>query len=665
MRRVKSITGRFRQTGKTTPPFISMLLLLIVATTAVAAFPAQTAQAVPQDNRNLYNGTLESAAPTSYNYWAKTYGMSGNEAANSFQNTTDGGYILSGNTYPSGAGLTDAWILKFNSSGAAEWQKTYGGTKTDVPESIQQASDGGYIVAGYTQSFGAGDADFWVLKLDSTGSVTWQKTFGGSLGDYPQSVETTPDGGCIVAGSTNSFDTVNVDAWLLKLNSSGSVEWQKTYGGDNGDSAQCIQKTSDGGYIMAGDTASFGSAVVDFWLVKLNSTGSITWQKTYGGNSWDIASSVEQTLDDGYIVAGYTESFGAADYDYWVLKVNSTGSVEWQKLYPGVGDYLDWSYCVRQTSDSGYIVTGFTASFGVGSGDVWVLKLNSTGSVEWQKTYGGRIADYASSILQTPDGGYIFAGDTYSFGAGGGDVWVVKLGAEGEIVWDVNSGASTHTTSVIPLDTDATVSTTSAAPMNSTATVQITQVIPQDTNATMKTLAPDITPPAPIANLATSSPTNDSVTLRWTAPGDDGASGNATGYVVKYSTSGPITDANWSSATTYTQSWIPAKNGTAETRVVTGLTPATKHWFAVAAYDEIPNNSSVSNSPSGTTKTTANGGGDGNGGDGNGAGTGQEILIIILVVGVAIATVAILVAAMLTNRKENVRVGTSPGIQGG
>ncbi|GAG49523.1 unnamed protein product, partial [marine sediment metagenome] len=227
------------------------------------------------------------------------------------QQTSDGGYIVAGYT---GEYI---WVLKLSSDGDIEWQRTYGGRDSDVANSIQQTSDGGYIVAGYTASFGAGHYDIWVLKLSSDGDIEWQRTYGGRDSDRSYSIQQTSDGGYIVAGYTDSFGARNI--WVLKLSSDGDIEWQRIYGGRDSDKSYSIQQTSDGGYIVAGDTDSFGRGGNNIWVLKLSSDGDIEWQRTYGDGSFDIAYSIKQTSDGGYIVAGRTSSFGAGHYDIWVL----------------------------------------------------------------------------------------------------------------------------------------------------------------------------------------------------------------------------------------------------------------------------------------------------------------------------------------------------------
>jgi hypothetical protein len=265
----------------------------------------------------------------SASYWAKAYGGNNWDQAfstNSVQQTSDGGYVVAGNTESFGAGGSDSWVLKLNASGNVSWQKSYGGIFPDSAESIQLTSDGGYIVFGETYSFGTGNGDFWVFKLDASGNVLWQKTYGGSLFNVARSIQQTSDNGYIVAGMTESFGAGSGDAWVLKLDTNGNVQWQKTYGGSNFDGA-AIQQTSDGGYIMVGRTDSFGAGSDDVWVLKLNTNGNVQWQKTYGGSGSEITPSIRQTSDGGYIVAGYTISFGAGNQDVLVLKLDSNGDI--------------------------------------------------------------------------------------------------------------------------------------------------------------------------------------------------------------------------------------------------------------------------------------------------------------------------------------------------
>ena len=357
----------------------------------------------------------------------KTFGGSYDDCARSVKQTTDGGYIVAGYTRSFGADY-DAYILKLNSDGSLAWQETLGGNYVDYAYSIQQTTDGGYIVAGGTTTFGFGYVDAYVLKLNSDGNLAWQKTFGGYGEDQAYSIQQTTDSGYIVAGYTRSFGAGGYDVYILKLNSDGNLEWQKTFGGEGEDQAYSIQETTDGGYIVAGYTNSFGAGGYDVYVLKLNSDGSLAWQKTFGGNNEDYAYSIQQTTDGGYIVAGYTWSFGAGyNADVYVLKLNSDGSLAWQKRFGGSGD--DQAYSIQETTDGGHIIAGSTGS------DIYILKLDSNENLAWQKTFGGSDWDYAYSIQQTTDGGYIVAGNTYSFGNVSyySDVYILKLDSNGEL----------------------------------------------------------------------------------------------------------------------------------------------------------------------------------------------------------------------------------------
>jgi len=405
--------------------------------------------------------TLELPPDISFN---KTFGGSNWDQAYSIQQTEDGGYIVAGYTssndgYVSGNhGSYDAWIVKLNDNGELQWQKCLGGSDDDYAQSIQQTEDGGYIVAGTTESNDGdvsgnhGNYDSWIVKLDETGNIQWQRCLGGSSSDYAQSIQQTNDGGYIVAGYTTSNDGDvsgnhgSCDYWIVKLNSSGNIVWQKCLGGSKSDCAQSIQQTNDGGYIVAGYTTSNNGDVSgnhhynykDYWIVKLDGLLNIQWQKCLGGSDDDEAYSIQQTFDGGYIIAGFTESNDGdvsgnhAKYknDYWVVKLNETGNIQWQKCLGGSEN--DYAQGIQQTNDGGYIVAGQTSSndgdvFGNHGGyDYWIVKLDETGNIQWHKCLGGSSGDCAQSIQQTSDGGYIVAGYTSYVS----QIRIVKLEAE-------------------------------------------------------------------------------------------------------------------------------------------------------------------------------------------------------------------------------------------
>jgi hypothetical protein len=363
--------------------------------------------------------------------FARTYGGMSDDRAFSVQQTSDGGYIVAGSTYSFGAGDYDIFLIKTDANGNIQWAKTYGGTDGDIAWSVQQTLDGGYIVAGWTNSFGAGGVDVFLIKTDANGNIQWAKTYGGTGYDLAYSVQQTSDGGYIAASWTDSFGAGIWDIFLIKTDANGNIQWAKTYGGTGEDLVSSVQQTSDGGYILAGWTTSFGAGSSDFFLIKTDANGNLQWAKTYGGISHDAAYSVQQTSDGGYIVAGYTFSFGAGNYDFFLIKTDANGNIIWAKTYGEAG--YDLAYSVQQTSDGGYIVAGYTYSFGTGSFDFLLIKTDASGNVQWAKTYGGTGDDGALSVQQTSDGGYIVAGYTSYFSAGAVDIFLVKTDANGNI----------------------------------------------------------------------------------------------------------------------------------------------------------------------------------------------------------------------------------------
>jgi len=422
---------------------------------------------------------FDPSGASDFTTWAFSAGGSDDERGRCIRQTADGGYVVTGDTQTYGAGSNDFWVIKCDSAGGIQWQKTYGGSADDGGQCIQQTSDGGYVVAGHTYSYGTGGCDMWVLKLDSAGTISWQKTYGGSSTDYCTSIRQTTDGGYIAAGYTASYGSGMTDLWILKLGSLGNTMWQKAYGGNNLDIANNINQTTDGGYIVTGYTKSYGAGNDDFWVIKLDSVGTIIWQKTYGGSYTDRGKSVQQTSDGGYVVAGYTSSYGAGSYDLWILKLDVSGKISWQKTYGGSSH--DYCSSIQQTTDGGYIVIGDTHSYGAGEHDLWLLKLDASGSISCQKTFGGSSDDISYSVCQSSDGGYIVSGRTESFSAGDDDLWILKLESSGDIL---GCGTSVSTdTAISPANSTCIPAYTLISPVSVSATVTTTYVSGIDSDA--------------------------------------------------------------------------------------------------------------------------------------------------------------------------------------
>ena len=355
--------------------------------------------------------------------WTKTIGGINGDQGNFAQQTTDGGYIIIANTTSFGAGANDIWLIKTDDSGDTSWTKTFGAGGNDGGNYVQQTTDGGYIIAGQNASFGP--VDGWLLKTDSSGDTLWTKFFGGGGFDYINCVQQTSNGGYIIAGRTNSFGASSYDAWLLKTDSSGDTLWTKTFGGSANEYGSSVDTTSDGGYVIAGITSSFGAGHNDVWLIRTDGDGDTLWTKAYGGSNDEWALSVQETSDGGFVVTGTTDSFGAGLNDIWLIKTDGSGDTLWTKTYGGM--MYDWGTSVQQTTDGGYIIAGYTDSFGAGNDDMLLIRTDNSGNTLWMKTLGGGTNDRGSSVQQTADGGYIVAGLTGSSGAGGLDVWLIKI----------------------------------------------------------------------------------------------------------------------------------------------------------------------------------------------------------------------------------------------
>jgi len=367
-----------------------------------------------------------------------TFGGTEGDIGYSVQQSSDGGYIIVGATYSYGAGNSDVWLIKTDSDGNELWEKTFGSSAQDSGFSVQQTSDGGYIVVGrrgfIERGAEAGKGEVWLIKTDSDGNELWDKTFTSlSHDDFGYSVQQASGGGYIIVGVTYSHGVRKSDVWLIRTDSDGNELWNKTFGGSGGDCGKSVQQTSDGGYIIVGETTSYGAGKSNAWLIRTDPDGNELWDKTFGCSAEDCGESVQQTSDGGYIIVGVTRSYGAGKSDVWLIKTDSNGNELWNKTFGGTGH--DVGYSMRQASDGGYIIVGETTSYAVREFDVWLIKTDSNGNELWNKTFGGPESDSAFSVQQTLGGGYVVAGVTYSYGAGNGDVWLIKMDSDGNAFW--------------------------------------------------------------------------------------------------------------------------------------------------------------------------------------------------------------------------------------
>ena len=360
--------------------------------------------------------TIQQSIPAK-EQWNMTYGGTDDDLAKCVQQTSDGGYILAGDTFSYGAGIL---LVKTDPVGNKQWKQTFGGKSHSQAgaNSVQETTDGGYIIAGDIRFFSDNSHFLWLVKTDSNGNEQWNKTYGPGDYDCAFSVVQTSDGGYITAGLTCLYDKFHF--WVLKTDPNGNEQWNKIYGNRGENYAYSVVQTSDGGYIIAGRASSYAGM-----LVKTDGNGTELWSKIYGRYGSE-ANSVMQTMDGGYIIAGNTHN--GRDFDFWVLKTDSEGNEQWNKTYGGSNS--DEARSIVQTSDGGYIIAGNTFSYGAGDLDCWVVRIDSNGNMQWHNSFGGTGYDEAYSVKETSDHGYVIAGLKDSYSKNSFDFWLIRLESE-------------------------------------------------------------------------------------------------------------------------------------------------------------------------------------------------------------------------------------------
>jgi len=381
-------------------------------------------------------GSFSSVVFASSVMWSQTFGNVEPAMPYSLVETSDGGYAIAGGQHALGVSY-DYWLVKTDENGSMQWSQSYGGNSIEQAYTLVETVDGGYALCGYTESFGMGSRDFWLVKADANGNMLWNRTYGGPEWDSAYSLVETPDEGYILAGWTKSFGAGEYDCWLIKIDVNGNMEWNQTYGGAGNDVAWSLVKLSEGGYAIAGTNESFGTKGFDCWLIKTDYSGNMQWNQTYGGTGIDYAYSLVETFDGGYALAGMTESFGAGKADVWLIKTDVHGNMQWNQTFGRVEP--DEANSLIQTFDGGYALAGYTTSgdetlepFHVE--DFWLMKTDESGKLEWNQTYGDAWDERAQSLIETSDRGYALAGYSLS-GPPGGDMkfLVIKTNQFGNI----------------------------------------------------------------------------------------------------------------------------------------------------------------------------------------------------------------------------------------
>ena len=361
----------------------------------------------------------------------KVLGGSGYDYGMSAKQTTDKGYILCGSTSTVGSGTTDVYVIKTDSLGVPKYEKTFGGINIDRGNCVRQTTDGGYIIAGYTNSIGNGGYDIYLIKTDSLLNTQWTKTYGGTDWDFGNCVEQTTDGGYILCGATYSYGKGNEDYYIIKTNATGDTVWTKTYGGTKEDVANSIIQTTDGGYIVTGTTKSMGDTLGDFYTLKLNVTGDTVWTHIFGGNQLDYANDILQTQAGDYLVGGETRSFGAGDSDGMLVRISATG-VTGPMINIG-NTAFDNITSIAEAVDGRIAITGRTVSYGdaYNNGDVYFFIVTSSFGFFNATTFGTFYKDIGYSVEPTEDNAFVICGYTDGFNNRLDDIYLIKTDTTG------------------------------------------------------------------------------------------------------------------------------------------------------------------------------------------------------------------------------------------
>lgn len=415
--------------------------------------------------------------------WQKSLGGVQNDVGVAMDLCADGGYITASQTLSNtmdvlgNHGGYDAWVIRFTSDGTVQWKKCLGGSGNEFVTSIKQTDDGGFIVASSTTSNDGdvsgnnGESDIWLVKLTALGEISWQHCIGGSADDSPRTIEQQLDGGFFLLGSSYSNDGDasgahgSLDMWVLQLDPDGIIIWQKLMGSSGYDEASALRITPDGGCIVVGSVSTVDGDITDnhgnddAWVAKLSPSGSLEWQRSYGGSGLDLGYAIALGSDGGYLLAAGTSSndgdvsLNYGSFDIWLVRLDAVGTIIWERSYGGSGD--EQSYAIQQISDSGFVALGYTSSTdGQVSGnhggmyDAWAIKVDAEGDLVWQKPMGGSNGDVGRDIVSSPDGGFALLGSSNSNDGdlttnhGGYDTWIVKLGPDITGIAEQNNAVS-------------------------------------------------------------------------------------------------------------------------------------------------------------------------------------------------------------------------------
>ncbi len=473
-----------------TPQRLLRLILLLALAWGLAGCrsPALDAAQTPTHAVFLpYVTSTPPATPVPYLTWSALYGGPGGEEMEGLIATRDGGLVVVGSTDSFQDEDGDGWIVALRGDGQVLWQRTYGGSDDDGLLDIRQTEDGGFVAVGWTRSFAAEQEDVWVLRLDGDGQVLWSRVYGGPGIEQAWSVALTDDRGYVVAGGTTSFGAGGADYWVLRLDAQGEPLWQRTYGGPGDDGGGGtyeefvvrILVDREGNYVLASETTSFGAGETDIWMLKLAPDGTVLWQRSYGGAYEETTWSLVELADGGYLVPGVTVSFAPdSSGDLWALRLNGDGSIRWQRRY-GLPNLWDEALSVGATRDGGVAIGGYTEEDT--DWDWTLLRLDGDGRLRAQRRYEYGW-DWPNAVVELADGSLAVAGVAWNRD-GDLDLWIMRLAPDGRIGGPCASVQDLQVqlgeTAAVPRDTQAEVQDTRVRPREVTVTVGDTTVSPR------------------------------------------------------------------------------------------------------------------------------------------------------------------------------------------
>jgi len=416
-----------RTFGRTAVP--RLLVLAALAAAVAVANLVRTDDAAAVDPPAV--GPARGAPADGLRTWDRVVGGPAADRAYAVAPLPDGGVVVAGHTRAGGVLRDDGMVVRLDASGTPVWQRVVGGFDTEQLYGIARLPDGGYLAAGHTRSAGAGESDLWLLRLDGDGRVAWQRVEGGPANDRGRTLIALPDGGAVVAGFTASRGAGGRDAWVLRVDASGSVLWQRTFGGSGDDGAFALAPAPGGDVFVAGHSQDAGDRSFRPWVARLSADGDTVWRRSYPDGPFSAATGLAPAADGGLAVVGLRAERALGGDDIRVLRLGSAGEVLWDRRLGGPGRDTAWG--VVASGDGGFVLAGASASFGAGSADAWIVGLDGQGRTLWESLHGGALWDRPTALARRAGGGLLVGGYTTSRGAGFEDFWLLALDARGRL----------------------------------------------------------------------------------------------------------------------------------------------------------------------------------------------------------------------------------------